>query len=111
MLKRSDCRLSAAEIGDAAIVSVPEFDRGRSDPPNIIGVILGVKDKKYQIGTKEGIIEQWLERNCFEVTKFKGIRAADVPSETHSIRSIVRFLSVGSGQGYQRCNCKKKLFY
>ena len=38
-------------------VPVSQFDRSKGDPPNLVGVVLSVKDNKYVIGTKGGIIK------------------------------------------------------
>lgn len=51
--------------GDNVLVTVSEFDRGRGDPSNLIGVPpIQEKEGKYKIGTKHGIVQNWLERNC-----------------------------------------------
>ena len=49
-----------------------EYDRGRGNPPNIIGVIMEIKDDKYRVGTRAGIIQNSLSRNCFECVKYLG---------------------------------------
>lgn len=51
------------------------------------------------------MINNWLERNCFEVTKFRGLQDKDIPKDEFSLREIVRKLSVGNGQGYKKCTC------
>ncbi|XP_072152408.1 uncharacterized protein [Bemisia tabaci] len=45
----------------------------------------------------------------FEVVKYKGLKVEDVPQDCFSVRELVRKMSVGSGQGYQRCSCKKSM--
>ena len=46
---------------ECVAIFMSEFDRGHGDPPNIVGVILEIKDKKYKIGTKAGIVS-----NCWK---------------------------------------------
>ena len=49
-------------VGDCVAVAVPEFDRGRCDPPNIVGIILDIsEDSKFKIGTRSGILSTRLE--------------------------------------------------
>ena len=106
MLKRSRGKLQQPKVGDCVAVFVSEFDRGRGDPANLVGKIIEIKNDKYKIGTKGGMINNWLERNCFEVTKFRGLQDKDIPKDEFSLREIVRKLSVGNGQGYKKCTCK-----
>lgn len=107
MVRQTRNKLKEIRPCECVAVFVSEFDRG-GDPANIVGVVIEVKDNKYRIGTKGGIIENWLERNCFERTRFTGLTEKNVPNNVLSIREIVRVLSVGTGQGYKRCLCKSK---
>jgi hypothetical protein len=107
MLRRTKKYLKSVEIGDSVNVFVSQFDRGRGDPVNLIGVVLEIKHYKYRVGTRGGIINQWLQRNCFEVTSYKGISPKDVPLSECSIRTLVHNISVGNGQGFKRCSCRK----
>lgn len=89
------------------LTGVSEFDRGRGDPANLIGVIMSENEGKFQIGTKHGIVNNWLERNSLQATKYKNLKLCDVPNQETNVRTLVRKGSVGSGQGYKRCNCTK----
>jgi hypothetical protein len=60
-------------------VFVSQFDRDRGDPAYLIGVVIESNDDKYRVGTRGGIINQWLQINSFEVTSYKGISSKDVP--------------------------------
>lgn len=108
MLKRSEKKLCHTSIGNCVTVSVPEFDRGRGAPLNVVGVVMEIDDisKKFKIGTRAGIIETYLERNSFEVVNFKGLRISDVPQKELSLRTIVKEMSIGVGQGFRKCSCK-----
>lgn len=108
MLSQSQKKLKDADVGDCVAVAVSEFDRGRGDPANLVGVILEKdSDKgKYKIGTRGGIISSWMERNSFELTSFRGLQEKDIPEKSAGIREIVREISVGTGQGFKKCNCK-----
>jgi hypothetical protein len=107
MLRRTKKNLKSVEIGDSVNVFLSQFDQGREDPANLIGVVLEIKDDKYRVGTRGGIINQWLQRNSFEVTGCKDISPKDVPMSECSIRTLVRNISVGNGQGFKRCSCRK----
>ena len=107
MMERSKKKLKEASVGDCVAVFTSEFDRGRGDPQNIIGIVTEVdENKKYTIATKAGTINKKLERNCFEVLKYRGIQIDDVSDVSLSVREIITLQSVGNGQGYTRCSCK-----
>lgn len=108
MLRRAEKKLGQVFVGNCVTVAVPEFDRGRGDPPNVVGVVMEIDQvsQKYKIGTRAGIIETYLERNSFEVVSFKGLRVSDVPQKELSLRTIVKEMSVGVGQGFRKCSCK-----
>lgn len=94
-------------VGNCVTVAVPEFNRRRGYPVNVVKVVLEIhKDNKYRIGTKAGIIDNWLERNCFELVSFVGLRKTDVPDKMASLREIVKTMSIGTGQGFRKCACK-----
>jgi hypothetical protein len=105
MVSRSNKRMKPIEVGDNVTVPVSEFDRGRGDPANLVGVVLEKGDGGFRVGTKAGILSGKFSRNQIELTKYKGIQAAMVPQVDITIRSAVRFLSIGHGQGYKRCHC------
>ncbi|CAH0385830.1 unnamed protein product [Bemisia tabaci] len=109
MLTRAEKKLARVKVGDCVTVPVSEFDRSRGDPANIIGIVMKEENGLFQIGSKCGIISTRLARNAFEVVKYKGLKVEDVPQDCFSVRELVRKMSVGSGQGYQRCSCKKSM--
>ena len=69
-------------MGEYVAIFMSEFDRGHGDPPNIVGVILEIKDKKYKIGTKAGVVSNWLKRNAFECILYKGFTKEKLPNES-----------------------------
>lgn len=107
MTDLSNKKPGSFSVGDNVLLGISEFDRGRGDPANLIGVVIAEKDGKFRIGTKHGIADNWLEKNSLQPTKFKRLKLSDVPDHEHNIRMLVRKSSVGSGQGYKRCNCTK----
>lgn len=106
MVRRTRGKIQKAKVGECVAIFVPEFDRGRGDPARVVGMILEIKDDRYKIGTRAGKLKNWLERNSFECTKFKGLKEMDIPDTELGLREIVTKLSIGSGQGFKRCLCK-----
>ena len=105
MVSRSVAKLKTIEVGDNVLIPVSEFDRGRGDPANLIGIVLEKGDSGFRVGTKAGILAGRFSRNQIALTKFKGISSKMIPDNDITVRSAVRALSVGHGQGYRRCNC------
>lgn len=107
MLRLSSKKLKPAFVNDCVMIQIPEFDRGKGDPANVVGVILEKNENgKYKIGTRAGKVSNWLERNSFEPVKYRGLTKQDVPNKEVSLHEIVRNLSVGNGQGKKKCSCK-----
>ena len=107
MLTRSCRSLRTVNVGDNVAVPVSEFDRGKADPPNVIGVVLEMDETDgYTIGTRQGIIRGKLARNQFEFIQYKGLSPEDISSTVLSLREIVRAQSLCGGQGYRRCHCR-----
>ena len=98
MTHRSKKKFKTPVIGDCVAVAVPEFDRGRCDPPNIVGIIFDIsEDSKFKIGTRPGILSTRLERNAFGLTSFTGLKSKDIPNTEASLKEIVQHMSVGNG--------------
>lgn len=105
MIRRGEGILPSLKVGDNALLKIPEFDRGRADPANMVVVVTKVEDGRVTVGTKHGILDHQLERNALDVTKLKSVTTADVPDIPLSLREMVKKDSVGSGQGFRRCMC------
>lgn len=105
MLKRAEKKLKKAAVGDCVAIFASKFDLGRSDPPNVIGVIINVENDLYEVGTAVGLLKTKLQRNFFEILKYKDLDRKKVPVDTHlSLREIITLQSAG----YKKCNCTKK---
>lgn len=107
MIRRGEGIAPKLTIGDNALVRIPEFDRGRADPANMIVAVLAVDDERVTVGTKHGILNRQLERNALDITKVKSISTSEVPNIHLSLREMVKENSVGSGQGFRRCLCRQ----
>ena len=57
------------------------------------------------MGSKYVVIENIVEKNSHNKTKYNRVKIIDVPQTEMSIRTLVNLGSVGPGQGYKRCNC------
>jgi len=108
MKKNSDASLPPCEIGDTVLVPVPEVDRAKTDFRKIKAVILSVDNNFYKLGTEAGILHSVYARSQFDVCSEKFISINDVPENQIALRSAATALSIGSGQGFVRCNCNGK---
>ena len=108
MLKRSREKFPPGKVGDTVKLRIPDVDRGRCAPRNVIGVITNVNDENgsYKVGTKFGTINTSYTRNDFTPCPKNLLRNEDVPSTEVSLRECAGKFSVGGGQGYKRCQCK-----
>ena len=106
MVSLSNLRPPAVDIGTNVVVRVPDPDRGRLAPRNVLAVVVDVNSSGlYLLGTKEGLLERLYARNEFTTTD-NFIEAHDAPSNTLSLRSASMITS-GSKQGFVSCHCKR----
>jgi hypothetical protein len=107
MVARSNRKLKALSVGDNVIILVSVFDTGKGDPLNLLGVVLDTNvSGNFKVGTKAGVIQGWLARTAVEFVKHCTLSPSAVPSNELMVRSAVRSLSIGNGQGYVRCQCR-----
>jgi hypothetical protein len=92
--------LLSLKVGDNVLVSIPSVDQGRGDATNLLAVIIEEKNGKFRIGTKEEILNTWLERNILTATKYCSLTTANVQQNEYSLRKLVRLRSVRIEQGY-----------
>ncbi len=110
MMERSNKKFKPAEVGDNVVVHVSELDRGRADHRNVMAVVMSVDERGCRLETKQGVLQPLYLRSMFDLCKTNGfISVSDVPVEKIiSLREAATNESVGSGQGFVRCNCKKE---
>ena len=88
MISFSNSVLQAVDIGTNVVVRVPDVDRGRLAPRNVLAVVVDVNSSGlYQLGTKEGLLERLYACNEFTPADNKFIDVHDVPSSSLSLRS------------------------
>ena len=59
MVKRSRVTFSKVKVGDNVTVPIPSVDQGRTDPRNIIGIIIAVSENNmYNIAVRERDVAQ-----------------------------------------------------
>ncbi|GFT54299.1 KRAB-A domain-containing protein 2 [Nephila pilipes] len=106
MFMVSNLKFPAGKFGDTVKLRIPDVDRARRDPRNLLAAILEIQNEEfYQLGTKQGRLSQLYARNQFTICEEKFILLDDVSDLAISLRECVRKTSLSGGQGYQRCLC------
>jgi len=87
-------------------MAVPKVDRGPTDPPNIICLVVEKKNKLYKLGTKHGMIKGWYGGDCLK--KCETFLTSDeiVLDKELTVRETVTVIT--GGQGFSSCSCKSK---
>nr|CAI5826859.1 unnamed protein product [Callosobruchus analis] len=107
MLALSRDKLPPAEIGQNVIAKVPDIDRRRLAPRNVLAVVLHVNGSSlYRLRTKEGVLERLYSRNEFNFADSNFINTLDVPSCSLNLRKASA-LSSGSKQVSVMCHCNR----
>ena len=105
MKARATHLLKDFERGDNATLKVPEFDRGPSDPRNLLVVIMDREDELYTVGCQQGTLRTKYTAADLEVVSEKLLTIDEVPELTLPLSTAI---SKGTGgQGYTKCACKK----
>ncbi|KAL4100845.1 hypothetical protein QTP88_020874 [Uroleucon formosanum] len=70
MLQTSKQKFQPAKVGETVRIRVPDVDRSKMDPQNILAVVLDIVDNDYiKLATKNGVINRLYTRNQFSVCK------------------------------------------
>ena len=69
MMATSNKKFKDAIVGQNVTIKVPDVDRGRNCPRNVMGVVLESLDHGlfYRIGVQNGVLEKLFSRNEFQV--------------------------------------------
>jgi hypothetical protein len=131
MLKSTAMRYSEVAIGTTVRVPVPEMDRSKVDPRNVLAVVMEQNNGNiimkyilmtdliikqiigyYKLGTAEGVLPQMYIRTSFEPCASNHLSFDDVPaSSSTTLRNAAAANSQSGGQGFFFCGCageKKK---
>ena len=108
MLTLSRQKLPPAEVGQNVLVKVPDVDRGRLAPRNVLDVVLKINENGlYKLGTKEGELERIYSRNEFSLADSSFIDLSDVPISTSLSLRHASAVTTGAKQGFVMCHCKR----
>jgi hypothetical protein len=106
MLSRSNNILEEFDIGCNVLIPIPQVDRSKGDPKNIMAIVHEKTDKGYSLATKHGILLGSYTRNQFELTDSLFLRPSDISIENFiSLRRAVKVDSLFEGQGFLKCGC------
>ncbi|KAK4326939.1 hypothetical protein Pmani_002543 [Petrolisthes manimaculis] len=100
MVKRNRRLLTEANVGDNVTVPIPNVDRGRTDPKNLIGVIVERDSQElYKIATKSGVLDGKFSRNQFDICGYAMYSIEDVDMQkTLPLRKAVQEVSTCGAQ-------------
>ncbi|KAJ8929981.1 hypothetical protein NQ314_017269 [Rhamnusium bicolor] len=108
MLQMFNKNFLPASIGQHILVKIPDADRGRAAPGNVVAVVMEQKEESdlYQLGTLSGVLEKLYARNEFQVAYHKFMEMEDVPEKELTLRTAAAVDS-RSKQGFVRCDWRK----
>ncbi|KAI1728786.1 hypothetical protein DdX_00989 [Ditylenchus destructor] len=98
-------RNAPISVGQTVRIPIPPVDRAKTDPRNLLGVVMQEEDGFYRIGTDHGILSQQYSRNQIEPSSSQFVSKENVPDKEISLRAAVGADSLSGGQGHKHCNC------
>ncbi|KAI1695169.1 putative SCAN domain-containing protein 3-like [Ditylenchus destructor] len=105
MLQESAKRNAPISVGQTVRIPIPSVDRAKTDPRNLLGVVMEEEDGFYRIGTDHGILSQQYSRNQIEPSSSQFVSKENVPDKEISLRTAVGADLLSGGQGHKHCNC------
>ena len=110
MIAVSNKKLRIVEKGESVTVRIPDVDRGRGDFSNIMARVIDIDSKGFlTLGTRHGIISGLFTRGEVVPCSEGFISEHDIPLSNIGLRELSRKESIGTGQGFFKCNCLKKV--
>ncbi|CAG9813303.1 unnamed protein product [Phaedon cochleariae] len=65
---------------------IPDVDRGRTDPRNVLAIVVGIEDSDfYKLANKNGTLKQLFTRNQFAICKEKFITMDEISAQEISV--------------------------
>ena len=108
MLNQSQSKFPPVMVGDNVLINVPEVDRGRLAPRNVLSVVMEKTDQGlYVLGTKNGKLSRLYSRNEFQLSPSVFLSLSEVAADSSVNVRQEAMLSSGSKQGFVKCNCLK----
>ncbi|XP_050316070.1 uncharacterized protein LOC126750480 [Anthonomus grandis grandis] len=100
MLNQSQSKFPPVNVGDNVLINVPEVDRGRLAPRNVLSVIMEKTDQGlYVLGTKNGKLTRLYSRNEFQLSPSLFLSLSEVAVDSSVNVRQEAMLSSGSKQG------------
>jgi hypothetical protein len=85
------------------LIPIPNVDRGKGDPRNILAVVINKDELGYKLGTKSGTLRGLYTRNQFELSDSKFLDIGSINNENElSLRPAVRIVSLCDGHSTLR---------
>lgn len=109
MLCESNKRYAPLEIGTNVLIRVPDVDRGRLTPRNVLAIVSEINnDGLYKLSTENGPLDRLFSRNeLLQADSQFMSQSNDTNIKKIPLRTAANMSSKGSGQGFLRCNCKR----
>ena len=118
MISQVGGKSKGAELGDVVQIPTSWLDGTRVDQNYILGVVVEVSKRgNVRIATKAGVLKKMTSRssvsvlpglsNNRELAKLQDVFTGWKTMETKTIRELARRTTVGGGQGFSYCKCKK----
>ena len=106
MLTKNKKMINSFKVNNMVLLATDGVDRGASDAPNLLCMIMEKKDISFRLGCTAGILDRWFAFNQLQSTNFVGFQKESIPDTTVSVREAIRLISVGTEQGVLKCSCK-----
>ena len=106
MLDSTNKVLHDVDEGTNVLIPIPQVDRGKADPKNVLAMVVSKSENGYRLAVKQGLLIGSYTRNQFELADRAFLTPLSICTDNElSLRRAVKEGSVCEGQGYSRCGC------
>ncbi|CAI6377230.1 unnamed protein product [Macrosiphum euphorbiae] len=109
MLRLTNEKFSKLDVSTTVRVPIPDVDRARGSPRNLLAVIISCEDNMYKLCTEYGVLKIKYTRAQISPCKEKFLELDEAMKKIKD-REITLREAAGHGiaghQGFNRCNCK-----
>ncbi|KAL4127470.1 hypothetical protein QTP88_011641 [Uroleucon formosanum] len=112
MIKTSNRKLKCINVGTTVRIPIPDVDKARGSPRNVLAVVTDVQDGFYKLCTEDGFLKHRYTRTeivpCDE--NFLDLKETTNSAKEKEItlREATGYNSNAGTQGYKMCHCKIK---
>ncbi|XP_026808906.1 uncharacterized protein LOC113551070 [Rhopalosiphum maidis] len=101
-------KLKCINVGTTVRIPIPDVDKARGSPRNLLAVVTDVQDSLYKLCTENSFLKHRYTRTEIVPCDENFLDLKETTNSASTLREAAGHNSIAGTQGYQRCHCKTK---